>query len=90
MHPVVHKDTQVWKEKEVHKGEKCRVTYHNASGDYGVDGGYGDVYIEVTDETSQLAYETMRQVLYDLSPRQAATEEKVTVNKRASQAVDVR
>lgn len=85
---TLHKDTQVYKEKEITK-DKCKVVYHHSYGNYGADGGYGEVYMEVTDETSQKAYETVQKLMFDCTP-EGEPEGKVKVNKRASSAVDVR
>ena len=75
------KDNEVWKEKVIHTGEKCRVTYHSIHSTYGVDGGHEEVYIEVTDDTSQQAKKTLDSIIH---PTQ---ESKVKLNERASKAL---
>ena len=77
------------KESTIHKGEKCKVTFHRNLGNWGVDGGYEEISIEATDETSQKAYETMRMVLRDTCGGPQSEEKNVKVNKRASSAVDI-
>lgn len=89
---TLHKDTQVIKEKETIRDAKdrCKVVYHHSYGSYGSEGGYGDIYVEVTDDTSQKAYETVQKLILGLEEQQDPNEPPVKINKRASSAVDVR
>jgi len=83
--------TTIKETKEVHHPtEKCRVTWHSINNIVGAEGGYIEDFIEVTDETSEKARETMEKMILTraaVAPQES--QDKPKVSERASRAVEI-
>jgi len=91
--PLTNKESIHTHEREKITSDKCHVMYHVINTRPGAGGGYDEVFIEVSDVTSEIAYATMRKLILDnkkddLDYINAAVKDG-TYNDRASRAMEV-